>query len=666
MKSALVRLGLGLVPVLAVSAAHAGDTVVVRANRLATFRGDALFSHVDVGPEALIRAPAADRALKDAAQAALFRRASSLTANPTVQGLSLRAIGPSGAGRALVTLDGIPQNDPFGGWVIWAGLPSAALERAHVLRGAGGGAYGAGALTGVVALSMTRDPVAYAAIASGSHDSRRLDLGGSAGPVALFYDDAVLNGDPSVRGGAGGAADVPVSDRDRALLGTASWPLGQGELSWLAGAYDSRRDTGLDGATARATGDQESLSFTQAPSAAPGYRLQVWRKGSNLANRSVAVAAGRTATTLANDQVATPADGEGFNAAVRGESPADEWEFGIDGRRSAGLSREYYRYMAGSPTRYRVAGGVSSLAGIYGEGTHSDGAVTLTAALRLDRWRAYAGHRSETDTSSHAVTLDLHPADQGETVASGRIGIGYAVAQTTWRAAAYTGFRPPSLNELYRPFRVGNDVTEANENLRPETLQGAEAGLRTHHARWTLDADVFANRLSAPITNVTLGAGPGTFGNAGFIPAGGAYRQRRNGPEIKAYGLEAQAVLDAAPDLALTASATLTHARSAGRLPAEAPEYSAALAADWRAGKTMIDAVWSFEGRSFDDDLNTLPLKAYDRLSLDARYPLTPHLDVTLSIDNALNRKIAITHGGDGVIGYDNRRSLWLGLAWKG
>src|SRR6202008_3043473 len=80
------------------------------------------------------------------------RPPATIAANPTTQGLSLRAIAPSGAGRALVTLDGAPQNDPFGGWVIWSALPPEGLAGVNIVRGAGAGPYGAGALTGVVAL----------------------------------------------------------------------------------------------------------------------------------------------------------------------------------------------------------------------------------------------------------------------------------------------------------------------------------------------------------------------------------------------------------------------------------------------------------------------------------------------------------------------------------
>ena len=67
----------------------------------------------------------------------LFRRTSSAAANPTTQGISLRAIAPSGAGRTLVLLDGVPLNDPFGGWVIWSRATPESLESLDVIRGAG-------------------------------------------------------------------------------------------------------------------------------------------------------------------------------------------------------------------------------------------------------------------------------------------------------------------------------------------------------------------------------------------------------------------------------------------------------------------------------------------------------------------------------------------------
>lgn len=65
----------------------------------------------------------------------LFRRSSSVVAKPTTQGVSLRAIGSSGASRTLVLWDGIPINDPFGGWVYWTRIDPAHIDRVEIDRG---------------------------------------------------------------------------------------------------------------------------------------------------------------------------------------------------------------------------------------------------------------------------------------------------------------------------------------------------------------------------------------------------------------------------------------------------------------------------------------------------------------------------------------------------
>ena len=676
-----------LVGILA-TAVQAQDTaapteVIVKATRFATYRGDADFSHVDLTSADLTKATVLDDALKTDAQASLFRRTSSLSANPTVQGISLRAIGPSGAGRALVTLDGIPQNDPFGNWVIWAAIPQGAVDRVHVLRGAGGGAYGAGALTGVIDLGLPspRNTPTYGRLEIGEGGNSREDLGFATGDIALHASTQTLEGDVPVRSSQRGAADVPVTGRDHSILLNTETPLCKtddcGAVALLAGAYDSRRNTGLAGATALSSGDQYSVSYARQPhDDRIGYRVQLWHDDSNLTNTSVSVGAGRATATLSNDQFKTPAHGTGFNAAVRGETAAVEWEVGADGRDQTGESRETYSYVAGQPTKLRISGGENALIGAYAEGTYLTGPWSLTGAARLDRWTSTDGHRRETVLATNTTSLNLQTPDQGDTLASGRVGLGYTVnSAVTLRGAVYTGFRPPSLNELYRPFRVGNDVTDANAALRPEQLDGAEVGVHAAYRRLTFDGDVFANVLRDPITNVTLGQGPGTFGDVGFVPAGGAYRQRQNLGQIDATGIEAHGRYDVTQDLALTASATFTHARVEkattypaldGLRPAEAPPYDIAVGLEARLSRVRVTADWVFEGETFDDDLNTLPLKPSQRLTLGADYPLAKHLSVSVRLDNALDSNIQISHAADGTLGFDNRRSVSVALIWKG
>jgi len=85
-----------------------------------------------------------DEVLEEVAGFSLFRRQASAIANPTAQGASLRGVGPNGAGRTLVTLDGVPVGDPFGGWVAWSALPPVRIGAAEVRRGGGVGAAGPG------------------------------------------------------------------------------------------------------------------------------------------------------------------------------------------------------------------------------------------------------------------------------------------------------------------------------------------------------------------------------------------------------------------------------------------------------------------------------------------------------------------------------------------
>ena len=76
-----------------------------------------------------------DDVLRQVPGFSLFRRSSSVVGHPTTQGVSLRGIGPSGTSRALVLLDDVPINDPFGGWVYWNRIP---LARHRARRGGAG------------------------------------------------------------------------------------------------------------------------------------------------------------------------------------------------------------------------------------------------------------------------------------------------------------------------------------------------------------------------------------------------------------------------------------------------------------------------------------------------------------------------------------------------
>lgn len=621
-------------------------------------------------------APRLDAALKQAPGVSLFRRTGSEAANPTIQGLSLRGIAPSGAGRALVTLDGAPVNDPFGGWVIWSALPAEGLESATLVRGAGAGPYGAGALTGVVALEER---------AGRSEGVQALDVSaaerGGARAVAALGTQRLLvtvgaersDGYVPVRGALAGAADRPADLESYTAAARLQGQLGRIEAALRLGGYEERRGAGLAGARSTASGASATLSLAEVEDGG-GWRAQAWVRASDLANSSAAVAPRRTGTTPASDQYATPALGWGLNAAVQGRSEVWSWEVGADARFAQGEARERFRYQAGAFTRGRESGGRTAVGGLYAELVRDQGGLLLTGGARIDAWRQSGAIRRERDLATGAVTLNNPSADKSGLTPTARFGARWTLNDAVWiRGAAYAGFRAPTLNELHRPFRVGNDVTEANPGLKPETLYGAELGLGGEGAaRWT--ATLFWNRMVDPITNVTVGVGPGTFPVAGFIPAGGTLRQRRNAGEINAYGLEADAVRDFG-GLTLRAAVSATHAevdggsaapQLTGKRPAQTPKVAATLSGTWRpAERFTLDLSARYESARFEDDLNTRVLAASVGLDARAAWSFAPGSEVYLAAENLTDARIEVGETGDGVESFGAPRTLRVGISLR-
>lgn len=653
---------------------------MVTAARLPPAAADAAFSVVRLDPEVLQRSSRLDEALRSVPAVSLFRRTTSLAANPTTQGMSLRAIAPSGAGRTLVTLDGVPLNDPFGGWVIWSQAAPEGLEGVDVIRGAGAGPYGAGALTGTIQLRERASGGVLDASAAERGGARASgSASGMVGPVRLtasgLYE--VSDGYVPVRGPAAGAADTPLDLDSRSAAIRADAPLGAANLSLRASTWEEDRGSGLDKARANASGHAISATAAKAPQdGGYGWRLQAWRIESNFANSSASVNDSRSETTLVNDQYRTPATGWGLNAALRRGAQdlgggSLEWELGADGRFNEGETNE--RFGLAFTPRGREAGGETSVVGGYIDGSWTQGPWLVAGGLRLDRWSNEGGFRREYVLATGALTLDESDPDRDGEVVSARLaarrdlGNGYAA-----RAAAYSGFRPATLNELHRPFRVGDDITEANAALRPETLRGIEAGLAFNRDYVAWGATVFWNEIEDAIVNVTVAEGPGVFPRAGFVPEGGVLRQRQNAGTIGAWGAELNGSVQVSKALSLNAAASWTDAevdggtaapQLTGLRPAQAPEWSATAGLDWRAtNRLTLSAAARYESARFDDDLNSRVLDAAVTLDARAEWTLTNQAMLWLAADNLFDEDVEVSETGLGVAGYGPPRTVSAGI----
>ena len=644
--------------------------VVVQAARLPPAPGDAAFSILTIDPEALKSADRLDEALDQAPGFSLFRRTSSLGANPTTQGVSLRGFAPSGASRSLVTLDGVPQNDPFGGWVIWTALPAQSLEGAELVRGAGAGPYGAGALTGVVSLTEHGAEPALALDVDGGELGYGRAAGmvdGAAGPVDLLTVASAEHSDgwvPEIKGR--GPADDRLSLSAWSIATRAQADLAGGVLAVRVGAYDEARDAGLVGAQSNARGEVASATWAAAP--APGgygWRLQGWVRGSNLANASVSVSPGQLTTTPANDEYSTPALGYGFNGALRRAWTGADLEVGADVRATDGDDHELFSYSVPKAafTKTREAGGSTVVAGAYAEADRTWGGWLFDAGVRADYWGSADGHLIERVIATGATTLQQHDPARSGVVPTARGGVRRDLGDGLYlRLAAYEGFRAPTLNELYRPFRVGNNTTNANPNLTPERLSGVEGGVGGADAasHWSLTA--FANRLADAVTNVTLSSSPS-----------GTVFQRQNAGVISAVGLEGEAAHRLSDSLTLSAAFDWTWSQVdggsaapqlTGLRPAQAPRLTLTGAADWRAtSRLTLRAEGHYESQRFDDDRNTVMLRPGATLDLQARWRLAMGSEVYVAVDNVADAHIPTAQASDGTYSYDAPRLIRFGLS---
>src|SRR4029079_2026903 len=194
---------------------------------------------------------------------------------------------------------------------------------------------------------------------------------------------------------------------------------------------------------------------------------------------------------------------------------------------------------------------------------------------------------------SGAIERDEHFAGRSGWLPTARAGFVERLgAGGNFRSAAYLGWRMPTLNELFRPFRAGLDATAANPDLDPERLSGAEAGVDYRAGPLKLSLAGFANRLKNAIANVTLGHGPGMFPGVGFVPAGGTYSQRQNVEAVKVRGIEASGGWTSGA-WSLSAAASVIRARMDARgsaafldglRPAQTPNFAGTLSASWQSG----------------------------------------------------------------------------------
>ena len=589
-----------------------------------------------------------------------FRRSDSRSANASAQGATLRALGGNATSRALVLLDGVPMSDPFFGYIPFSAIAPERLSQIRVTRGGGSGPFGAGALAGTIEMeSAGIDQLDGFAGQALVNDRGETELSGSAG-ARLGSGFLVASGRWDRGKGfytTPEADRVPLSAR-AAFDGWSAQIRGVApvsdeiELQVRGLAYRDERTLRFKGADSSIEGQDASLRLVGRGEWE--FDALAYLQARNFTN--VVVSSTRFVPVL--DQRNTPATGLGGKLELRPPvGDAHVLRVGMDFRRAEGeLFETAISAFSGNITARRNAGGTNTDLGLFVEDDWSLGRLVLTLGARLDRWTIRDGFYTERDASGELLSTDSF-ADRAGWDASFRGGVLYRANDVVaLRAAAYSGLRLPTLNELYRPFVVFPVVTQANAALENERLEGFEAGIElTPNPGLALSLTAFDNRVKNAVANVTIAEN---------------LRQRRNIDAIQSRGLEASvsATLGA---FSLDASAVWTDAEAKGsgfaaaldgNRPSQTPRFTGGATLSWTpADDWLLSATVRHVGAQFEDDLESNVLPAATTLDAFVRVPMTPSIAFVLRGENLTDEAI-VTRNQSGAIDLGVPRTVWAGV----
>jgi hypothetical protein len=445
-----------------------------------------------------------DDRLRDVPGFSLFRRSSSLVANPTTQGISLRGIGSSGASRTLVLWDGIPANDPFGGWVYWTqfvpgrnrarrDLPRRRHQHLRRPRHERRHRH---------LLPPARDPARAGRIRVRQRNTHDISAGFSeawsrlaiSGAARAFTTDGYYIVPESIRGAADTRANVQFVTGDVRIDHYTSPAI----CSSKPACWPKSGRTAPCSPTIPPAMGTVSLRYVREFTS-DSFSLLGFHTQEGFHSTFDSVSADRN-----TDRLSYTADRPQPCRRRRGPVAASRSQMEPAGRRRR-VSRRRHQHGPSRahrpPRRRRHAVAARRLRA----GDATFGWVKLFAGVR----HSFAGEGSQFLSPKRRLRRRQE-----------------APARPRQRLSQ---FPRPTLNELYRTFKAGNTTTQANPALVPETLWGAEAGFDWVGETSTFRVTGYRNALDNLITNVTLSSSPTAI-----------VRQRANAAAALSRGVEAE------------------------------------------------------------------------------------------------------------------------------
>ncbi len=579
----------------------------------------------------------------------LFRRSSSLVANPTSQGISLRGLGSTSASRTLITEDDVPLNDPIGGWIHWEEPPELAIQSIEVVRGGVSDLYGSAAIGGVVNFIPVRPTTTQGELYSsyggeGTYDDNVLGQTkhgpwGLLGSGGLLGTDGYIQEAPYQRGPVDQPSNVhsqnalALVEHDRGPLRLFARGTGfnesrhNGTLFQMNATRLIRYATGGDW-----QGPRNSALTVRLYGSREGYR-QTFSSISNLptaAYPACSYRCGEIPVKLLNT-----ADNE-LGAAAHWSQPLSAGLLLVAGADAHDVRVwDRQQLLTGSQLLTNLHDHQRD-SGAYIEMMWERKAWTVTAAARMDFFQNYDGQELAWNGSSW-IPAPTQPSQRDERLFDPRLGVSLKLTpHWALSASGFRAFRTPTPDELYNSFQVGNVFTAANANLLSERATGWETGVATERPWGSVRASYFLTQVNRPITSFTI--------NGSSSPI---LRKRENLGQIESRGVSLDFELKPLRWVAVDGGYQYAHAtvtrgtQDYGKWIPEVARNTATL--NLRAFKPRLGTLslqGRLSGRQYDDDANVYLLHGFFRLDAYASHDFGSRLEVFAAGENLLNRAI--------------------------
>ena len=602
-----------------------------------------------------------DDSLRQIAGFTLFRRSSSKTSNPTTQGANLRGLAGSGASRAAILLDGLSLNDAFGGWTFWSRVPQIAVEQAEVLRGGASAFYGDQGLSGAVNLRTKKfdnEPIFRLQTSAGTQETFDGSLFTAYGKRGWNFDLALESfqtaGYIATAENERGVIDANANSRHNNGVLTIEKRLSEpsavaddlsrsnGRVFVKTNIFSERRDNGTSLTNNKTYFRQIAFGADFSNEKTGAFQFRSFIEKQTYDQTFSAISNNRNTETLSRIQ-RIPSQAFGANLFYTKVFGANHVvSSSLEFKQVRGFSDEIV-FMNNRASLLVGAGGNQQIFGVFVQDVWRVlPKLTLNFGGRFDYWEN-KNALSSTRTLSNNVTNTINFPDRRENAFSPRIAALYQINQNFSFVASYAkSFRAPTLNELYRAFRVGNVLTRANENLQSERADTFETGLNfTGFAKkLNLRGNFFIAEVSRPVVSVTLTTTPNLI-----------TRQRQNVGKTRARGIELDAEYSPFAKVKFSASYLFTDSRVAdfpsnpllirNFLPQVARNQLTFQTAYRPTAKLTFSLQSRFSGAQFEDDLNTLRLKPYSTFDAFVSYKFKK-IELFSAVENLFNSRYDI------------------------